>query len=94
MIDETLPTRVLACANRVAGTTLSLPPDGDLPIEAFGFDSLTLFAFILELERTCGIKFDDALLNHQQFSSIRTTSALIESSGEASAERNPVNPGA
>jgi hypothetical protein len=76
--DE-LMNRVLECANRVAGTSLSLAPSGDIPLENFRFDSLSLFAFILELERTCGIKFDEALLNQEQMRSIRSAAALIES---------------
>jgi phosphopantetheine binding protein len=75
--DE-LVSRVLECANRVAGTSLSLPQRGDVPLEAFEFDSLSLFAFILELERTCGIKFDETLLNHEGLASVRSTAALIE----------------
>jgi hypothetical protein len=77
--DE-LASRVLECANRVAGTSLALPPGGDVPLEAFHFDSLSLFACILELEGTCGIKFDETLLNHEQVRSIRSTAALIASS--------------
>lgn len=76
---DQLVNRVLECANRAAGTSFSLPPGGDFPLEAFHFDSLSLFAFILELERTCGIKFDETLLNHEQVRSIRSTAALIES---------------
>ena len=53
------------------------------PLEAFGFDSLSLFAFILELERTCGLKFDDTLLNHQQLRSVRSVAALIASRAES-----------
>ena len=49
MKTDNLTARVLDSANRVAGTNLSLPPDGDLPLEAFGFDSLTFFAFVLDL---------------------------------------------
>jgi hypothetical protein len=76
---EELANRVLECANRIAGTSLSLPQGGDVPLEAFCFDSLSLFAFILELEGTCGIKFDETLLNHEQVRSIRSTAAFIES---------------
>ena len=69
--------QVLDCANRAAGTSLSLPSDGDVPLEAFAFDSLSLFGFLLELERVCGMKFDDALLANEQLRSIRSTAALI-----------------
>jgi acyl carrier protein len=75
--------RVLECANRLAGTSLSLPLDGDVPLEAFEFDSLSLFAFILELERTCGMKFDQTLLNYEKLRSIRSVAALIESRVQA-----------
>ena len=78
---DQLVNRVLECANRVAGPSLSLPPGGDVPLEAFHFDSLSLFAFILELEGTCGIKFDETLINYDQVRSIRSTAALIESRG-------------
>jgi acyl carrier protein len=75
--QEELANRVLDCANQIARTALRLPSDGDLALGAFGFDSLSLFAFILELERTCGIKFDDALLNQEYLRSIRSAAALI-----------------
>ena len=77
--DEDLLNRVLQCANQAAGTSLSLPPDGDLPFETFQMDSMSLFVFLLELERNCGMKFDETLLNHQQFRSIRSAAALIQS---------------
>jgi acyl carrier protein len=67
----------LECANRVAGTSLELPHDGDLPLEAFGFDSLSLFAFILELEVECGVDFDEALLQLEDRRSIRSVAAAI-----------------
>jgi acyl carrier protein len=79
MKTDNFTGRVLDSANRVAGTNLSLPPDGDLPLEAFGFDSLTFFAFVLDLERSCGIKFDDTLLNHERLRSIRLAAALMHS---------------
>jgi acyl carrier protein len=75
--QEDLLTTVLDCANRVAGTSLRMPSDGDIPLEAFEFDSLSLLAFILELERACGIAFDDALLDYERLRSIRSTTALI-----------------
>jgi hypothetical protein len=72
--------RVLDCANRVAGTALSLPAEGgDIPLQAFGFDSLSVFAFVLELEATCGIKFDEALLLDDRVRSIRSIAALVSS---------------
>jgi acyl carrier protein len=75
--QEELAARVLDCANRIANTSLRLPPDGDLALGAFGFDSLSLFGFLLELERTCGIKFDDALLHQEHLRSVRSAAALI-----------------
>jgi acyl carrier protein len=80
--EQELSLDVLACANKVARTSLSMPPDGDLSLEAFNFDSLSLFAFILELEQTCGIEFDDALLNHERLRSVRSAAALIASCGK------------
>ena len=88
MKTDNLTARVLDSANRVAGTNLSLPPDGDLPVEAFGFDSLSFFAFILDLERSCGIKFDDTLLNHEHLRSICSAAALIHSLCAASEAGN------
>jgi hypothetical protein len=76
MHDE-LVNSVLQCANRAAGTTLSLPPDRDMPMEAFAFDSLSLFVFLLELERITGMKFDDTLLAHERLGSIQSVAALI-----------------
>jgi acyl carrier protein len=80
--EEELTHRVLDCANRIAQKSLELPPDGDLPLGAFGFDSLSLFGFILELEQNCGIRFDDALLHLEHLASIRSTAALIASQGK------------
>ena len=37
--EQELSLDVLACANKVARMSLSMPPDGDLPLEAFNFDS-------------------------------------------------------
>jgi acyl carrier protein len=76
---ETVQEEVLACANRVAGTSLVLSSDGDLSIDAFAFDSLTLFAFMLELESTFGVSFDHLLREPQQALTIRSLAALIES---------------
>jgi hypothetical protein len=55
-----------------------LPPDGDLPLEAFCFDSLSLFAFLLELERKCGMKFDETLLANERLQGIRAAAEIIE----------------
>jgi len=81
--EQELIQDVLTCANKVAGTSLSMTPDGDLPLEAFNFDSLGLFAFLLELEQKCGIAIDDALLNHERIRSVRSAAALIASSSQA-----------
>ena len=40
-LSEDLLKRVLQCANQAAGTSLTLPPGADLPLEAFQFDSLS-----------------------------------------------------
>lgn len=85
--SEDLVNRVLQCANRAAGTSLSLPPGGDLPLSAFELDSLSLFAFLLELERKCGMKFDERILTHDQFRSIRSAAALIQNGGLGDALR-------
>ena len=80
-VSEDLLKRVLQCANQAAGTSFTLPPDGDLPLEAFQLDSLSLFAFLLELERKCGMKFDETILDDEQFHSIRSAAALIQNGG-------------
>jgi len=83
---DTLVGRVLECANRVAGTTLSLPPGGDLPLKAFGFDSLTSFAFILELENLLGLVFDENNLDVEELHSIRSAAAVVLASQTQSDE--------
>jgi hypothetical protein len=80
-----LAERVLDCANRIANKSLRLPPDGDLPLEAFNFDSLRMFAYLLELERNCGITFDRILLDEKHLDSIRLTAALIAETGTGKA---------
>jgi len=77
--EQELVNNVLDCANRVAGTSVCMPPDGDVAFENFHFDSLGLFAFILELEHSCGIEFDDAFINHERLGSIRSVAALVAS---------------
>jgi acyl carrier protein len=72
-----LTQQVLACANRVAGTRLSLASDEDIPLEAFHLDSLTLFAFIVELEKESGIDFDDAVQNYERLRTVRSTAEFI-----------------
>jgi acyl carrier protein len=74
---DDLADRVLDCANRVAGTQLRLPDDDDLALDAFGFDSLSLFAFMIELEETCGLVFDETLLEPGRLDGIRSLAALI-----------------
>ena len=73
--------------NQAAGTSLTLPPGGDLPLEAFELNSLSLFAFLLELERKCGMKFDKSIFNHDQFHSIRSAAAIIQNRGLGRASR-------
>ena len=77
-VDE-LVDRVLACANRVAGTKLRIGQDGDLALAVFRFDSLSAFAFMIELEETCGLAFDESLLEPGRLKSIRSVAALIAS---------------
>lgn len=81
--QESLVDQVLACANGVAGMSLTMPPDGDVLLEAFEFDSLSLFAFILELERATGVQFDEVFLHHERLHSVRSTAAVIASLREA-----------
>jgi acyl carrier protein len=76
-------TRVLECANKAAGTNLALGADGDLSLEAFRFDSLSLFAFMVEVENACGIAFDDVLVNQDHLRTIRTTAAFIAANRQA-----------
>ena len=75
---DALVEKVLQCANRAAGTSLSLPPDGDILLEEFGFDSLSIFAFLLELERACGLKVDRMLQDQERMQSVKSTAAIIE----------------
>jgi acyl carrier protein len=77
-VDE-LVDRVLSCANRVAGTALRVSDDDDVALEVFGFDSLSAFAFMIELEETCGLVFDESLLEPGRLVSIRSVAALIAS---------------
>ena len=74
---DVLVDRVLECANRVAGTALSLPPGDDLPLKEFGFDSLSAFAFVLELETRFGLVFDESNLDLEELHSIRSVAAVV-----------------
>jgi acyl carrier protein len=73
-----LAQQVLDCANKVAGANLILSPDEDIALEAFHFDSLSLFAFMIELEKACAIDFDDALAHQEQLRTVRSTAQFIE----------------
>jgi acyl carrier protein len=77
MQEADLVSRVLACANKAAGTALTLDGDEDLPLEAFRLDSLSLFAFMVEVEQTCGVNFDEVLQNYEQLTSVRSTAAFL-----------------
>ena len=79
-----LAQRVLECANKAAGTAFLLPPDEDIALEAFHFDSLTLFAFMIELENACAIGFDDALTHQEHLRTVRSTARFIERYREGS----------
>ena len=83
---DILVDRVLECANRVAGTALSLPPGGDLPLREFSLDSLTSFAFILELENLFGLVFDENNLDLEELYSIRSVAAVVLASQTQSDE--------
>jgi acyl carrier protein len=76
---EEIVVRVLGAANRAAGTSLSIPVGGDVPIDDFHLDSLGLFAFMAELESSCAIRLDDALEGYDQLQSIRSTARAIHS---------------
>ncbi len=71
--------QVLACANSIARTNFSMGPGEDIPLEEFHLDSLSLFAFLVEVEKTFGIDFDESLLNIDNLPTIRTTAAFISS---------------
>jgi len=74
---DALVDRVLDCANRTAGTTFSLPPGDDLSLSEFDFDSLSAFAFIIELESQFGLAFDEGNLDIEELHSIRSVAALV-----------------
>jgi acyl carrier protein len=77
--EEAVTQRVLACVNSIARTNFSLGPGEDISLEAFQLDSLSLFAFLVEVEKSFGIDFDEALLNIDNLPTIRTTAAFIVS---------------
>ena len=81
--DE-LIEQVLDCANRTARKAFAMTAGSDVPLQDFEFDSLTLFAFILELERTCGIQFDEILVHYEETGTIRSLAALVVRSRETS----------
>ena len=83
---DILVDRVLECANRAAGTTLSLQPGGDLPLKAFGFGSLTSFAFMLELENLFGLVFDENNLDVEELHNIQSVAAVVLASQTQSDE--------
>jgi hypothetical protein len=56
-------------------------------------ERLGFFAFVLDLERSCGIKFDDTLLNHEHLRSIRSAAALMNSLHAASETENSAGVG-
>lgn len=71
--------RVLDSANKVAGTAFTLAQGEDIALEAFHFDSLTLVAFMMELETACAIEFDETLTHQEHLRTIRSTAEFIES---------------
>lgn len=77
-MDE-LTSRVLACANKVAGKSLAMPDGEDLSLETFQFDSLSIFAFMVELENEFGVSIDEALFNDQELRTVRSTAAFVAS---------------
>lgn len=86
MNESELASRVLECANRVARTTVTMSPEEDIPFTAFQLDSLSFFAFLLEVEKACAFNFDDALDNQEQLRSVRSTAAFIAACQSRSAK--------
>jgi len=76
---EALMSRVLACANKVSGKMLVLPEGSDLPLEAFQFDSLSIFAFMVELENEFGVSIDEALMNDTELRTLQSTASFVAS---------------
>jgi len=92
MDNSELIFRVLDCANRAAGTQLALDPEGDLPLEAFRLDSLGLFAFMVEVEKSCGIDFDEILLHSESLRTLRATADFIASRQSPQITTNHIGP--
>ena len=74
---EEIAVKVLEAANKAAGTSLSIGAGADIPIDDFRLDSLSLFAFMAELESSCAIRLDDAIGNYDQLRSVRSTARAI-----------------
>jgi acyl carrier protein len=75
-MDELTP-RVLKCANKVSGKSLTMPDGDDLALESFGFDSLSTFAFMIELENEFGVSLDETLFGGEDLRTVRSAAALI-----------------
>ena len=74
---EELKSRVLRCANKVSGKSLSIPDHQDLPLEAFHFDSLSTFAFMIELENEFGVSLDETLFAGEEMKTVGSTASMI-----------------
>ena len=72
-------SRVLECANRVAGKSLAMAEGQDISLQDFQFDSLSIFAFMVELENQFGVSIDEALFNEGELRTIRTAAAFVAS---------------
>ena len=75
-MDE-LTELVLKCANKVSGKSLPMTDCEDLTLQQFQFDSLSTFAFMIELENEFGVTLDETLFGGDEMKSIRSTAALI-----------------
>ena len=84
VISNEVVDRVLACLNRSAGTSLVLPPSGDLPVAQFGLNSFSTLAFIVDLEQTFGIEVDEPALTDGSLGSVqRVAQYVVQRGGKA-----------
>ena len=70
-VSNDLATGVLAVLNRCAGTKLTLPPEGDIPLSRFGLTSFSTLSFIVDLERTFGIEVEEPALSDGSLDSLQ-----------------------
>ena len=83
-VSREIVLQVLECVNRNAGTTLTLPADGDLSMAQFGMNSFNTLAFIIDLERTFDMEVDESALTDGSLSSIyRVAQYVVDRKGKA-----------